>query len=129
MTAEFYDVKLKKKVTVEITEKVTYGQGNRIRYAFRAKTDQKLVIQKTDKYIKYINCLERSAKLSDGDSSMHKQAKKFKEDLFDKRKAGLAKIGIFSIENLIFKILRTKGHIERLDNIINKSYDSQFSEE
>ena len=39
MTAEFYDVKLKKKVTVEITEKVTYGQGNRIRYAFRAKTD------------------------------------------------------------------------------------------
>jgi len=38
MTQEFYDVKLKKKVTVEITEKVTYGQGNRIRYAFRAKT-------------------------------------------------------------------------------------------
>lgn len=91
------------------------------------KTDQKLVIQKTDKYIKYISCLERSAKLSDGASSMHQQALKFKEDLFTKRKAGLAKIGIFSIENLVFKVLRTKGHIERLDNIINKSYDSQFT--
>lgn len=39
MTQEFYDVKLRKKVTVKITEKVTYGQGNRLRYAFRAKTD------------------------------------------------------------------------------------------
>lgn len=38
MTKEFYDVKFKKKVTAEITEKVTYGKGNRIRYAFRAKT-------------------------------------------------------------------------------------------
>lgn len=93
------------------------------------QADQKLVIQKTDKYIKYINCLERSAKLSDGASSMYTQALKFKEDLFAKRKAGLAKIGIFSVENLIFKVLRTKGHIERLDNIINKSYDSIFSEE
>lgn len=39
MKAEFYDVKNRCKVEAEVIEKVTYGSGNRIRYAFRAKTD------------------------------------------------------------------------------------------
>jgi hypothetical protein len=35
---EFYDVKIRKKIESEITDKVIYGQGWRKRYAFRAKT-------------------------------------------------------------------------------------------
>ncbi len=38
MKTTFYDVKLRKKVDAEVVEKVTYGKGTRIRYAFRAKT-------------------------------------------------------------------------------------------
>ncbi|NIP18530.1 MAG: hypothetical protein GWM87_10495 [Xanthomonadales bacterium] len=38
MKAEFYDVKLRQSVVAEITEKVTYGEGKQVRYAFRAKT-------------------------------------------------------------------------------------------
>ena len=38
MTATFYDVKLRKKVEVEVTEKVVYGDKGKERYAFRAKT-------------------------------------------------------------------------------------------
>ena len=38
MQAEFYDVKARKKVTAEVTEKVTYGKDGRKRYAFRGKT-------------------------------------------------------------------------------------------
>jgi len=38
MKEVFFDVKLRKKIEAEVTEKVTYGTGNRIRYAFRAKT-------------------------------------------------------------------------------------------
>ena len=38
MKATFYDVKLRKKVDADVTEKVTYGQGTKIRYAFKAKT-------------------------------------------------------------------------------------------
>ena len=38
MKAEFYDVKLREKIETEITEKVTYGEGKQLRYAFRAKT-------------------------------------------------------------------------------------------
>ena len=38
MKEVFYDVKMRQKVDAEVTEKVTYGQGGRTRYAFRAKT-------------------------------------------------------------------------------------------
>ncbi len=39
MKATFYDVKLRKKVEAEITEKVVYGDKGKERYAFKAKTD------------------------------------------------------------------------------------------
>lgn len=38
MKATFYDVKLRKKVEAEVTEKVVYGDKGKERYAFRAKT-------------------------------------------------------------------------------------------
>ena len=38
MQAEFYDVKERKKVTADVTEKVEYGKDGRIRYALKAKT-------------------------------------------------------------------------------------------
>ena len=38
MKETFYDVKLRQKVEAEVTEKVTYGQEGRKRYALRAKT-------------------------------------------------------------------------------------------
>lgn len=34
----FYDVKSKKKIEVEVTDKVTYGKKDNERYAFKAKT-------------------------------------------------------------------------------------------
>jgi len=38
MKAEFYDVKRRKSVEAEVTEKVIYGEGKQQRFAFRAKT-------------------------------------------------------------------------------------------
>ena len=38
MKHEFYDVKVGKRVTAEVTEKVTYGAKGNERYAFRAQT-------------------------------------------------------------------------------------------
>jgi len=34
----FYDVKAKKKIEVDVTEKVAYGKKDNERYAFKAKT-------------------------------------------------------------------------------------------
>ena len=41
MKHQFYDVKTKKKVTVEVTDKVKYGKGTRTRYAFKGLTKDK----------------------------------------------------------------------------------------
>jgi hypothetical protein len=38
MKHSFYDVKAKKKVEAEVTEKVTYGKKGNERFAFKAKT-------------------------------------------------------------------------------------------
>ncbi len=38
MKHSFYDVKAKKKVEAEVTQFVTYGEGNRQRFAFKAVT-------------------------------------------------------------------------------------------
>jgi len=38
MKETFYDVKLRKKVEAEVTEKVTYGEPGKERYALKAKT-------------------------------------------------------------------------------------------
>lgn len=38
MKTTFYDVKLRKKVEAEVTEKVVYGEKGKERYALRAKT-------------------------------------------------------------------------------------------
>lgn len=38
MKATFYDVKLRKKVEVDVTEKVVYGEAGRQRFALRGKT-------------------------------------------------------------------------------------------
>ncbi len=38
MKSSFYDVKLRKKVETEVSEKVVYGKKGRERYAFRGKT-------------------------------------------------------------------------------------------
>ncbi len=39
MKDTFYDVKLRKKVEVDVTEKVVYGEPGKERYALKAKTD------------------------------------------------------------------------------------------
>ena len=43
------------------------------------------------------------------------------------RSAGLEADGIYSIENLAFKLLRNSGQISKLMNLSNDSYDSTMS--
>ena len=39
MNHSFYDVKAKAKVDRPVLAKVTYGEGKKVRYAFKAKTE------------------------------------------------------------------------------------------
>ena len=46
MDSEFYDVKMRAKVKTKVTEKVTYGEKGKERYALRAKTADGRVLTK-----------------------------------------------------------------------------------
>ena len=54
-------------------------------------------------------------------------SKKIKEKIRKFRRCGLEKGGIFSEENLAFKILRRNGYLARLSDLFTNSYDEMMS--
>ena len=57
----------------------------------------------------------------------HKYASKIKKKVSNMRSAGLSKDGIYSVENLAFKMLRNSKYLEKLSNIKINSYDRMMS--
>ena len=56
-----------------------------------------------------------------------KSSQRLREKMKKMRSAGLETDGIYSIENLAFKLLRNSGQISKLMNLSNDSYDSTMS--
>jgi predicted nucleotidyltransferase len=54
-------------------------------------------------------------------------AQRVKDKISNMRQSGLQKTGIYSAENLAFKMLRRAGDIERLFNLYTRSYDKVYS--
>ena len=50
-----------------------------------------------------------------------------KDKIIKMRKAGLETGGEYSTENLVFKVLRRKGYLDKLEAARMKEYDRQFS--
>jgi len=59
---------------------------------------------------------------------LYKRCLTMKKKIFKMRREGLEKGGEMSIGNLAFKKLRNEGYIEKLINIISKSYDKIYTE-
>jgi len=57
----------------------------------------------------------------------HKYASKIKKKVSNMRSAGLSRDGIYSAENLAFKMLRNSKYLEKLSNIKINSYDHMMS--
>ena len=55
-----------------------------------------------------------------------KKLKKVWKKIKDGRQAGLEREGEYSIENLVFKLLRRNGYIQRIMDVRKKAYDKQF---
>jgi hypothetical protein len=53
--------------------------------------------------------------------------KKLKKKFGDMRKAGIKKAGEFSQENLIFKELRNKGYLDKMNQYIKSKEDEKLS--
>ena len=81
--------------------------------------DKEQIQQKySDMVLKIKNALETE--------SMDK-LKKVLKDLYDMREVGLNKAGEFSTENIVFKVLRSRGHLDKLRNSINHIFDKKAS--
>ena len=59
---------------------------------------------------------------------VQKSVERLREKMKKMRSDGLEDEGIYSVENLAFKLLRNSGQIAKLMNLGNDSYDSEFSD-
>jgi len=59
---------------------------------------------------------------------LNEHAEKIKAKIMKMRKEGLAERGEFSVENLVFKKLRNEGYIEKLIDLISRSYEQIYNE-
>lgn len=72
------------------------------------------------KYTVWVQKIEDAIKSSD-----EKKLKRILEKLREYRQAGLDEQGEFSAENLVFKILRSRGFLDKLKNGYNQIYDKK----
>ena len=73
--------------------------------------------------------IDKLSNLFDHDSpeQAHEMAGRLKDKIKRMRLAGLEKTGIYSPENLAFKMLRRSGDIEQLFSIYTQAYDRIYS--
>jgi hypothetical protein len=88
--------------------------------------DQESIRKKATIYMTMINDLEKDFKSGKSYKSLEPKFKKVWKKIKDGRQAGLDREGEFSVENLVFKLLRRNGYIERIMDVRKKSYDKQF---
>jgi hypothetical protein len=76
---------------------------------------------------KYMNAIDNLEKRFDKGEDIINDAKNIKNKIKNLRKNGLYKEGEYSIENLVFKVLRNSGYLEKLINLKNNNLDKNLS--
>lgn len=77
--------------------------------------------------------IQIEAELGKSDSEIspeevHSHAETLKSKIMKMRKEGLEQRGEFSVENLVFKKLRNEGYIQKIIDLISRSYEKIYSE-
>jgi hypothetical protein len=81
--------------------------------------DRELIKKKYQDLAKRINCAIQNSELT--------WLKSVLKDVYDLRQVGLDQNGEFSTENIVFKLLRSKGYIEKLRQAITTVYDKSVN--
>ena len=93
---------------------------------FRDVIDKENVKKKVKSAMDHIDGLEKLLKTKNYNSVIF-GVEKFKDRLKTMRQAGLESKGEYSIENLTYKVLRNSKYLEKLNDMIKKSYDNLLS--
>lgn len=89
---------------------------------FPEEIDYKELQDKSKIFIDTIDKIEKNLNVNNLEE-FNIKLKKIWKKIKNGRKAGLEKEGEMSLENLVFKLLRRAGYIEKTLNLINKIYD------
>ena len=90
------------------------------------RPDEALIKKKAGDIMETVKELEGEFGEGVKDEVLQPKLAKIWKKIKDGRKAGLDRDGEFSIENLVFKLLRRNGFIEKIVTLKGKSYDKQF---
>lgn len=98
--------------------------------ASNPQIDEKDIMRKVAAYKVEIEELEKEVKKADSDQAREAMDRisALKQKIMKARKDGLARNGEFSIENLVFKVLRNDGWLERLIDLGAAAYSHTYSE-
>lgn len=92
----------------------------------KGKFDIKTIEKKAEQQVEKIEQIEDA--IDEGDfMQAYKDGIALKKKLRNMRDTGLEDAGIYSIENLVYKLLRRSEDLERLDNLVQTAYDKAMS--
>ena len=89
--------------------------------------DKELIKNKSEQWMKMIDELIDTIDEDDDIDTIKTLITKYKDKLKKFRSRGLENDGEYSTENLVFKILRRNGYIEKLHNLTTKILDKKLS--
>ncbi len=88
--------------------------------------DEKLIKKKSKAIMDQIDEVEHDFEEQYSYQELADKCNRILKKVKDNRQRGLEKEGEFSIENLVFKLLRRNGYIGKLMDLKSKIYDKQF---
>lgn len=88
--------------------------------------DEELIKRKAEQIMSSIEDLENDLEENESYELISAKLKKVWKKIKDSRKAGLEREGEYSVENLVFKLLRRNGYIGKILDVKRKAYDKQF---
>tara|TARA_R110001592_G_scaffold274717_1_gene541696 strand:+ start:1066 stop:1854 length:789 start_codon:yes stop_codon:yes gene_type:complete len=85
--------------------------------------DKETIRKKYKEFVKQVNDIEK-----DGDNqSVINRIEKLKDKIKKMRKAGLETGGEYSVENIVFKLLRRNDIMQKLGDIATDAYDDEYT--
>jgi len=88
--------------------------------------DEELIKRKAEQIMSSIEDLESDLEEDKEYDIINSKLKKVWKKIKDSRAAGLKREGEYSVENLVFKLLRRNGYIGKILDVKRKAYDKQF---
>lgn len=138
ITIKGYDVEIAAQDIRDLEEAMTSGRMGGIFSLMNNKwikkptksdfvPDEELIRKKASAFMQSVKEIESELEKEEVDlEEVSGRISKVWKKIKDRRKAGLEKEGEYSLENLVFKLLRRNGYIERIIEAKRKAYDKRY---